>query len=194
MSMSTLVATYELGTHPATALLLGGLATIFLRGRFASIVLVLAPLFGLFHLYGMELGGVSSYNLFGYEMVAASVDQQAKVFGYLFHIAALVAGIYSFHVRDPWQVSMALFYAASAVGVAFAGDMLSLFLWWEGLAITSVFQIWGRKTKTAGIRFPLSVVSYLFGVTFVIWHSSSIPRRGIKCLGFEFFDGCLGKW
>ena len=56
---------------------------------------------------------------------------------------------YSFHLRDPWQISMALLYAASAVGVAFAGDMLSLFLWWEGLAITSVFQIWGRKTKEA---------------------------------------------
>ena len=47
------------------------------------------------------------------------VDQQAMLFGYLFHTAALlVAGIYSFHVRDPWQVSMALLYAASAVGVA----------------------------------------------------------------------------
>ena len=132
-------ATYELGTHPATALLLGGLATVFLRGRYASAVLVLTPLFGLLHLYGMELGGVSTYHLFGYEIIAASVDQQAKVFGYLFHIAALVAGIYSFNVRDPWQVSMALFYAASAVGVAFAGDLLSLFLWWEGLAVTSFF-------------------------------------------------------
>ena len=58
--MSTVAATFELGTHPATALLLGGLATAFLRGRFASTVLVLAPLFGLFHLYGMEFHYTSS--------------------------------------------------------------------------------------------------------------------------------------
>lgn len=198
MSMSTLVATYELGTHPATALLLGGLATIFLRGRFASIVLVLAPLFGLFHLYGMELGGVSSYNLFGYEMVAASVDQQAKVFGYLFHIAALVAGIYSFHVRDPWQVSMALFYAASAVGVAFAGDMLSLFLWWEGLAITSVFQIWGRKTKTAedsGFRYLLFHISsgllLLFGIL-LRYHGEGSSALALNSLTDALESGDLG--
>ena len=128
--------------------------------------LVLSPLFGLFHVYGMEIGAVSNLNLFGYEILSVSVDQQAKVFGYLFHIAALVAGIYSFHVRDPWQVSMALFYAASAVGVAFAGDMLSLFLWWEGLAVTSVFQIWGRKTKTAeDSGFPLSFLPCFIGVT-----------------------------
>lgn len=196
--MSTLAATYELGTHPATALLLGGLATIFLRGRFASVVLVMAPLFGLFHLYGMELGGVSSYNLFGYEMVAATVDQQAKVFGYLFHIAALVAGIYSFHVRDPWQVSMALFYAASAVGVAFAGDMLSLFLWWEGLAITSVFQIWGRKTKTAedsGFRYLFFHISsgllLLFGIL-LRYHGEGASALALNSLTDALESGDLG--
>lgn len=196
--MSTLAATYELGTHPATALLLGGLATIFLRGRFASVVLVMAPLFGLFHLYGIELGGVSSYNLFGYEMVAASVDQQAKVFGYLFHIAALVAGIYSFHVRDPWQVSMALFYAASAVGVAFAGDMLSLFLWWEGLAITSVFQIWGRKTKTAedsGFRYLFFHISsgllLLFGIL-LRYHGEGASALSLNSLTDALESGDLG--
>ncbi|MBL6827219.1 MAG: Na(+)/H(+) antiporter subunit D [Opitutales bacterium] len=196
--MSTLAATYELGTHPATALLLGGLATIFLRGRFASVVLVMAPLFGLFHLYGMEVGGVSSYNLFGYEMVAASVDQQAKVFGYLFHIAALVAGIYSFHVRDPWQVSMALFYAASAVGVAFAGDMLSLFLWWEGLAITSVFQIWGRKTKTAedsGFRYLFFHISsgllLLFGIL-LRYHGEGASALALNSLTDALESGDLG--
>ena len=196
--MSTLAATYELGTHPATALLLGGLATIFLRGRFASVVLVIAPLFGLFHLYGMELGGVSSYNLFGYELVAASVDQQAKVFGYLFHIAALVAGTYSFHVRDPWQVSMALFYAASAVGVAFAGDMLSLFLWWEGLAITSVFQIWGRKTKTAedsGFRYLFFHISsgllLLFGIL-LRYHGEGASALALNSLTDALESGDLG--
>ena len=169
--ISTLASTIELGAHPATALLLGGLAAAVLRGKYAAVVLVLSPLFGLFHVYGMELGAVSQLNLFGYDILSVSVDQQAKVFGYLFHIAALVAGIYSFHVRDPWQVSMALFYAASAVGVAFAGDMLSLFLWWEGLAVTSVFQSWGRKTKTAedsGFRYLFFHVSsgllLLFGV------------------------------
>ena len=125
--MNTLASTFEMGAHPATSLLIGGLVAAILRGRFASVVLILAPLFGLLHVHGLEVGGISTMNLFGYEIVGASVDQQAKAFGYLFHIAALVAGIYSFHLRDTWQISMALFYAATAVGVAFAGDMLSLF-------------------------------------------------------------------
>ena len=173
MSMSTLVATYELGTHPATALLLGGLATIFLRGRFASIVLVLAPLFGYFTFTEWNWGEYLP-TTFWYEMVAASVDQQAKVFGYLFHIAALVAGIYSFHVRDPWQVSMALFYAASAVGVAFAGDMLSLFLWWEDWRSHPFFRYGGERRKL--LRIPVSAICCF------------ISLRGYFCYLAFFFD------
>jgi multicomponent Na+:H+ antiporter subunit D len=144
------------------------------------------------------LGGVSTYHLFGYEIVAASVDQQAKVFGYLFHIAALVAGIYSFHVRDPWQVSMALFYAASAVGVAFAGDMLSLFLWWEGLAVTSVFQIWGRKTKTAedsGFRYLFFHISsgllLLFGIL-LRYHAEGASVLALHSLTDALESGDIG--
>ena len=160
--MNFLAASSELGTHPATALLLGGIVAACLRGRFASMALILAPIIGLWYVHTMEVGSSSTLSLFGYEIQSVMADRQAKLFGYLFHIAALVAGIYSFHLRDPWQVSMALLYAASAVGVAFAGDMLSLFLWWEGLAITSVFQIWGRRTKEAeesGFRYLFFHVS-----------------------------------
>ena len=160
--MSVVASTIEAGTHPATILIVGGLVAAILRGRFASFALVLAPLFGLGYVATLEVGATSTMELFGYEILGVVVDQQAKLFGYLFHIAALVAGIYSFHIRDPWQVSMSLLYAATAVGVAFAGDMLSLFLWWEGLAITSVFQIWGRRTKQAeeaGFRYLFFHVS-----------------------------------
>ena len=160
--MSILATSMEIGVHPAFALLLGGLLAAVLRGRFASMVLVIAPILGFWQVYMLEVGSLSTMTLFGYEILGVEVDKQAKVFGYLFHLAALVAGIYSFHLRDPWQISMALLYAASAVGVAFAGDMISLFLWWEGLAITSVFQIWGRKTKEAeesGFRYLFFHVS-----------------------------------
>ena len=192
MNMITLASSYELVAHPATALLLGGLIAAIFRGRIASIALILAPLLGLWHVHALEIGGVSILNIFGYEILGVSVDQQAKVFGYLFHVAAFVAGIYSLHVRDPWQVSMALFYAATAVGVAFAGDMLSLFLWWEGLAITSVFQIWGRKTKMAedaGFRYLFFHVSsgllLLFGVL-LRYHG-----EGASAFSLESLTGAL---
>ena len=198
--MSTLAATMEIGTHPATALIIGGLATAFLRGRFASMALVIAPILGLWHVHTLEVGSASNLALFGYDIIGVAVDQQAKLFGYLFHLAALVAGIYSFHLRDPWQISMALLYAATAVGVAFAGDMLSLFLWWEGLAITSVFQIWGRKTKQAeesGFRYLFFHVSsgllLLAGILFR-YHGEGSSALSLEPLTKALEAGDLGAW
>jgi multicomponent Na+:H+ antiporter subunit D len=198
--MSTLAATMEIGTHPATALIIGGLATAFLRGRFASMALVIAPILGLWHVHTLEVGSASNLALFGYDIIGVAVDQQAKLFGYLFHLAALVAGIYSFHLRDPWQISMALLYAATAVGVAFAGDMLSLFLWWEGLAITSVFQIWGRKTKQAeesGFRYLFFHVSsgllLLAGILFR-YHGEGASALSLEPLTKALESGDLGAW
>ena len=198
--MSTLAATMEIGTHPATALIIGGLAAAVLRGRFASMALVIAPILGLWHVHTLEVGSASNLALFGYDIIGVAVDQQAKLFGYLFHLAALVAGIYSFHLRDPWQISMALLYAATAVGVAFAGDMLSLFLWWEGLAITSVFQIWGRKTKQAeesGFRYLFFHVSsgllLLAGILFR-YHGEGSSALSLEPLTKALEAGDLGAW
>ena len=39
-----------------------------------------------------------------------------------------------------------MMYAGSAVGAVFAGDFVTLFFFWELLAVTSVFQVWARKT------------------------------------------------
>jgi len=196
--MTVLAATVELGMHPATALLIGGLATAVLRGRFASFVLILAPLFGLGYVASLDVGVTSTLHLFGYEILSVGVDHQAKLFGYLFHIAALLAGIYSFHVRDPWQISMGLLYAASAVGVAFAGDMLSLFLWWEALAVTSVFQIWGRRSKQAeeaGFRYLLFHVSsgllLLAGILFR-YHGEGEDALSLTPLTHALEGGDLG--
>ena len=198
--MSTLAATMEIGIHPATFLIIGGLATAFLRGRFASTALVVAPIVGLWYVHTLEVGSASNLALFGYDIIGVAVDQQAKLFGYLFHLAALVAGIYSFHLRDPWQISMALLYAATAVGVAFAGDMLSLFLWWEGLAITSVFQIWGRKTKKAeesGFRYLFFHVSsgllLLAGILFR-YHGEGSSALSLEPLTKALEAGDLGAW
>ena len=56
--MSVLASTFEIGAHPATALLVGGLAAAVLRGRFASFALILAPLFGLGYVASLDVGTV----------------------------------------------------------------------------------------------------------------------------------------
>ena len=156
--MNFLAASSELGTHPATALLLGGIVAACLR---EGSIDGPDPRSDHRALDRPHHGGglLLTLSLFGYNPVRDG-DRQAKLLAISF-IAALVAGISPFTSGIPRRFP-ALLYAASAVGVAFAGDMLSLFLWWEGLAITSVFQIWGRRTKEAeesGFRYLFFHVS-----------------------------------
>jgi multicomponent Na+:H+ antiporter subunit D len=84
------------------------------------------------------------------------VDRLSLLFGYLFHIAAFLGVVFSLHLRDRLQSSASLLYAGSALGAVFAGDLLTLFFFWEILALTSAFLIFARKTeraRRAGIRY-----------------------------------------
>ena len=72
------------------------------------------------------------------------------------------------------------------------GDMLSLFLWWEGLAITSVFQIWGRKDQNSRrFRVPLSFLSCFLWSTPLIWVLLRYHGEGLSALSLDSLTGAL---
>ncbi len=100
-----------------------------------------------------------------YALEPVKIDKLSLMFGYLFHLAALIAIIYALHVKDTVQHVAGLAYAASAVGSVFAGDLLTLFIFWELLALTSVFLIWARRTDRAyssGVRYL--IIQVLSGI------------------------------
>lgn len=86
------------------------------------------------------------------------VDRLSWLFGLLFHIGAFIGAIYAFRVRDSLQHVGALVYAGSALGAVFAGDLISLFFYWEGMAVSSALLVWARRTpesNDAGLRYLL---------------------------------------
>src|SRR5690606_5738199 len=103
-------------------------------------------------------GSHASVPLLAFDLELFRVDRLSVLFGYLFHIAALIAIVYSLHVRDRVQQVASLLYAGSALGAVFAGDLLTLFIFWELLALTSVFLVWARRSPDsygAGMRYLL---------------------------------------
>ena len=148
--------------HPAVILFAGALVLPFLPGKARKTVLILAPVLGLLNVHSLEQGDAMPMVFMGLELNCLRVDKLSLLFGYLFHIAALLGAIYAVRLKDRVQLVAALLYAGSAVGVVFAGDLLTLFVFWELLAITSVFLIWARRSKTSfnsGIRYLLMHVS-----------------------------------
>ena len=80
------------------------------------------------------------------------------VFSYVFALMALVGMVYALHVNDDAQHVAALTYAGSALGITFAGDFLSLFLFWELTAVSAALLVWLRRDRAAvaaGFRYLL---------------------------------------
>ena len=85
----------------------------------------------------------------GIEMILYRVDNLSYIFGLAFLLAALLNAIYAWHTDDRLQDGMSIAYAGAAVAATFSGDMMTLFVFWELTAITSVFLILRAGTRAA---------------------------------------------
>ena len=142
--------------HPAAILLCGALLVPLLRGRVRKAYLLLLPLLSLAYLLSLPQGEFWKLTLFGVELTGVRIDRLSSIFGYLFHIAAFIGFIFALDERRAGQHVATLLYAGSAVGAVFAGDLVTLFVFWELLAVSSAFLVWGRNSERAnraGLRY-----------------------------------------
>jgi len=127
------------------------------RGLPRQVILLVTPVVtGLYLWLGIEPGTHVTFTIMNYELILLRVDKLSLLFGYLFCIASFIAGIFSLHVKDTKQHIAGVLYAGSALGAVFAGDLITLFIFWELLAVSSVFLIWARGTERAlkaGMRY-----------------------------------------
>ena len=184
---------------PFLPLLLGALAALVLRGWLRTIVMLATPIVGGLLLWGTEPGIYWTLEFMGYTLEPVRVDKLSLMFGYLFHIASFIAVVYALHLKDTVQHVAGLAYAASAVGAVFAGDLLTLFVFWELLALTSVFLVWARRTDKAyssGMRYL--IIQVLSGVMLLAGMLAFVTAG--NDLRFEFIglehDGLaeVGAW
>jgi len=163
LPLQDLIATpFPWAMPPAYIMFAGAIVAFFLRGRMQHLVALLVPVIGVWNL--LTLGADSSWSIefIGLNLELLRVDRLSFLFGLLFHIAAFLGILYGWHVKDRIQQVAALGYAGSALGAVFAADLISLFIFWELLAITSVFLIWARGTESSarsGIRYLIIQVA-----------------------------------
>ena len=157
---------------PFLIFFIGALVVPFLRNfpRIRMAWLVLIPVAGALNAMGIQEGYTLDYELLGYSLTLVRADRLSILFGHLFHLGAFIAIVYSLHLKKgdsaTLQHTSAVVYAGSALGAVFAGDFITLFVFWELLAISSVFLIWTRRTPSAvsaGMRYL--VVHVVSGVT-----------------------------
>jgi len=141
---------------PGLLLIVGAILVPFFPGKRRGVYVLALPVLAFVQLIGLEHGSFGNVTLFDVELTTLSVDRLSLIFGYIFLIATLLGMIYALHVGDWMQHVAGLVYAGSAIGAVFAGDLVTLFLFWEGTAISSVFLIWASRTErsmAAGTRY-----------------------------------------
>ncbi|WP_145092657.1 Na(+)/H(+) antiporter subunit D [Rosistilla carotiformis] len=147
---------------PGLIMILGALVLPFVARRLQAYgVLALSVIsLGLFLL--TPAGEHGNIALFNTTLNMVRIDSLSRIFGIVFHIAAIVSSIYALHVRDPRQHIAALVYAGGAIGACCAGDLITLFVFWELTALSSVFLIWAsdsERSYRSGMRYLIIQVA-----------------------------------
>jgi len=144
--------------HPGLLLIVGAWVLPFLRGRVKRAAMVALPAAALIDCMLMTRGTYGAATLLGYDVVFGRVDGLSLIFAYVFSAMALLGMVYALHVEDDSQHVAALTYAGGALGVTFAGDLLSLYVFWELMAISSAYLVWASRERSAvaaGFRYLL---------------------------------------
>jgi multicomponent Na+:H+ antiporter subunit D len=153
--------------HPGVILIFGALLIPLFNGKVRQaylIVLSLAALIDVILMYTGIFGDIpfSVWHLpfLGYELVFGRVDKLSFIFGLIFSLATVAATIYSLHVKSKSECMSQLVYAGSSLGVVFAGDLISLYFFWEIMSVASMLLIWhGASDKAQGA-----------GFRYIMWH------------------------
>lgn len=173
---------------PFVLFFVGAVVIAFTRGTARKVLVLAIPLIGGLNLwYGVDPGLHLQFDLLGYTLTPYRADKLSLLFGYLFHLAAFLGFVYALHLGDGapegsvagevgeddivgnasagLQHVAAMVYAGSALGAVFAGDFITLFIFWELLAISSVFLVWARKSERSyATGFRYLVIHVISGV------------------------------
>ncbi len=162
------------------------------KGPARGFLSLITPIIAGAQVWNAGFGTFAQVSFFGFELELMRIDGLSRIFTMVFCLAAFLGNLYAWHVRDTVQQVAALLYAGSAIGAVLAGDMITLFFYWEGTAIASVFLIWARRTEGAyntGMRYLIiqvaSGVVLIAGVALFYRETGSIAfeRMTLSSLG-----------
>ncbi|MBW6471066.1 MAG: Na(+)/H(+) antiporter subunit D [Methanosarcinaceae archaeon] len=143
---------------PALIFIVGALFIPLFKGKIQKAYLLFVPAVAIVDVYYMQPGTYWIHHFLEYDLILGRVDLLSKCFAYIFVIAALTITLYGLRVKEAGQHVTAFLYVGSALGVVFAGDLLSMYIFWEVMAWTSAFLVWYRRRQAsidAGFRYLL---------------------------------------
>jgi multicomponent Na+:H+ antiporter subunit D len=142
------------------------------------------PLLGIWQLTALEPGSFGTMAPFGFEQTHVRIDKLSRIFGYIFYISATLGIVFSWHRDDRLEQTAALVVVGAAIGATFAGDLITLLVYWELAAIGAVVLIWaGRTTRAYRAGFRALIVYMLSGVLLLVGTAMHASETGSIAFG-----------
>jgi len=185
--------------HPALFMLLGALLIGPARGPLRSALVLLVPLGSLALVLQVPDGVQMSVEFLQYPIELIEGSPVRRLFATIFALMAFAGGLFAFRQARWFELAAAYAYAAGAIGVSFAGDLITMFLFWELMALFSTVVVWCGGTpgaRAAGIRYAimhlLGGVILKVGIEGVMVHTGSIDVRPMLADSFDHWMILIG--
>ncbi len=135
--------------HPALVLIAGALALPWLRGTLRSVAVVALPLVVLALVWRVPDGAAWQMHFLDYTITPLQGDKLSRLFATIFALMAAGGGLFALGQKSRVEVPAAFAYAGSAIGVALAGDLVTVFVFWELMAVGSTLVLWSPGSPEA---------------------------------------------
>lgn len=169
--------TTSLFLSPATALLIGALAILLTAGAARKLALLAFPLLALVLAWQAPAGAIYATYL-EFALTPTRVDNLTHLFGAVFALAAFLGALFALDRTSTLELTSAFIYAAGALGVVFAGDWITLFVWWEIMAVASTLVVVAGGDHARGPAFRYAIVHFLGGVLLMAGIAGEIAATG----------------
>ena len=154
---------------PGLLLIVGAILVPFIKGHLRSVYMLALPLLGIWQLTALEPGAFGAMSSFGFEQTHVRIDKLSLIFGYIFYISAALGILFAWQSDDRVEQTAALVCVGATIGATFAGDLITLLIYWELAGIAAVALIFaGRTTRAYRAGFRCVIIYMLSGVLLVV--------------------------
>lgn len=134
---------------PGLLLIGGGIVLPFFGAVGQRRLLLGLPLATLLAVWSVPEGPALSVRLLEYDIVPAEGNALSRLFATIFAVMAAAGGLFALGNARNIELCASMIYAGAAIGVVFAGDLVTLFVFWELMAVGSTLVLWSAGTEAA---------------------------------------------
>lgn len=149
--------------HPGVVLIVGALGLPFLRGALRAAAIVALPLLALALVWQVPDGAAWQVRFLDHTITPLQGDRLSRLFATIFALMAAGGGLFALGQKSRVEVPAAFVYAGAAIGVTLAGDLLTVFAFWELMAIGSTLVLWSQGHESAYRAARRYVMIHLLG-------------------------------